>query len=501
LATLALALLTATLTTAAEPYFKIQVVDDQTGRGVPLVELTTVNDLRYYTDSAGVVAFYEPGLMSQVVYFKVASHGYEFPADGFGFRGARLKAEPGGKATVKIKRLNIAERLYRVTGGGIYADSVLVGDEPPLLQPLLNAQVVGSDSVVNAVFRGRIYWFWGDTNRPSCPLGNFHVPGATSRLPEDGGRDPQVGVELEYFLGQDGFAKPTCQMPGKGPTWIDGLVVLSEDGRERMFAKYVKVEPPLTIYERGLVEFDSEGEQFRHVVTFPEGAPVYPGGHPVQHRDADEDFVYFPEPLPYLRVRADCDALADLSQYEAYTCFKAGSREGSFELERAADGSLQYGWRRDTLPLTEKLQQQLVNDGRLKPEEGLFRLQDADTGKHVVVHSSSVYWNDFRQRWVMIALETFGTSALGEVWYTEAERLEGPWLTARKVVTHDRYSFYNPKQHPMLAQDGGRVIFFEGTYVNTFSGNDDRTPRYNYNQVMYRLDLADPRLQLPQAAP
>jgi hypothetical protein len=27
-----------------------------------------------------------------------------------------------------------------------------------------------------------------------------------------------------------------------------------------------------------------------------------------------------------------------------------------------------------------------------------------------------------------------------------------------------------------------------------FSGNPDKTPRYDYNQVMYRLDLADPRL-------
>ena len=45
-------------------------------------------------------------------------------------------------------------------------------------------------------------------------------------------------------------------------------------------------------------------------------------------------------------------------------------------------------------------------------------------------------------------------------------------------------------------EDGGRVIYFEGTYVNTFSGNPEKTPGYDYNQIMYRLDLADPRLQL-----
>jgi hypothetical protein len=88
---------------------------------------------------------------------------------------------------------------------------------------------------------------------------------------------------------------------------------------------------------------------------------------------------------------------------------------------------------------------------------------------------------------------------LGETWYAEADTLLGPWVYARKVVTHDRYSFYNPKHHPMFDQDGGRLVYFEGTYTHTFSGNDDPTPRYDYNQIMYRLDLDDPRLNLPVA--
>ena len=33
----------------------------------------------------------------------------------------------------------------------------------------------------------------------------------------------------------------------------------------------------------------------------------------------------------------------------------------------------------------------------------------------------------------------------------------------------------------------GRIIHFEGTYTYDFSGNPDKTPRYNYNQVLYRL--------------
>ncbi|MFZ9033886.1 MAG: hypothetical protein ACO21J_08035 [Anaerohalosphaeraceae bacterium] len=57
-------------------------------------------------------------------------------------------------------------------------------------------------------------------------------------------------------------------------------------------------------------------------------------------------------------------------------------------------------------------------------------------------------------------------------------------------MTHKSYSFYNPTQHPFFDEAGGQIIYFEGTYTAAFS-----TPRYEYNQIMYRLDLRDPRLQ------
>src|SRR6476620_11053615 len=71
---------------AANPaaYFTIEVVDEQTGRGVPRAELETCYHVRFYTDSAGLVAFNEPGLMNCKVFFTVTSHGYEFPKDMFG---------------------------------------------------------------------------------------------------------------------------------------------------------------------------------------------------------------------------------------------------------------------------------------------------------------------------------------------------------------------------------------------------------------------------------
>ncbi len=94
----------------------------------------------------------------------------------------------------------------------------------------------------------------------------------------------------------------------------------------------------------------------------------------------------------------------------------------------------------------------------------------------------------------MIFVQAGGSSSyLGEVWYAESEKIEGPWQNAKKIVTHEKYTFYNPVHHPFF--DDGRFIYFEGTYANTFSGNENQTPRYDYNQMMYRLDLSDARLR------
>ena len=251
----------------AEKPFAITVVDEETGRGVPLVELQTVNDIRFFTDSNGVVAFHEPGLMGQDVFFHVTSHGYEFPKDGFGFRGKALRGRRRAAARqLKIKRLNIAERLYRVTGGGhLPRQRARSAARRRSSEPLLNGQVFGSDSVVNAVYRGKLYWFWGDTNRPAYPLGNFHVPGATSELPGNGGLDPDAGVDLDYFVDDKGFARPTAEMPGDGPD-LDrrpGRRCRDATGRERLFASLRQGRAAAEGLRRGLAVFDDDKERVR----------------------------------------------------------------------------------------------------------------------------------------------------------------------------------------------------------------------------------------------
>jgi hypothetical protein len=484
--------------------FRIQVVDEETGWGVPLVELRMVNQIRFVTDSNGIVAFDEPGLFNRKVFFTVRSHGYEFEKDGFGFRGKAIDITEGGSARLAIRRLNIARRLYRVTGEGIYRDSVLTGDKVPIREPLLNGQVFGQDSVVNAVFRGRIYWFWGDTNRPDYPLGNFHVPGATSELPDHGGLDPGTGVNLAYFVDDNGLARPTAPMPGEGPTWISGLVVLKDkDGVERMFAVYAKVRKSLQIYERGLAEFNPLTNRFDKILQFPTPSQYpgeHPDGHPFLYNDHGVDYIYYASPFPLVRVPALPEQLKTVGACESFSCLKPGTRLAQQQLDRDQAGVLHYGWKPATQFVRQEQQNQLIGKQLIRADEVLLNLRDVDTGRTVIAHGGSVYWNQYLKRWVMIAVQSAGTSSyLGEIWFAQADAPTGPWTYARKIVTHDRYSFYNPKQHPMFDKDGGRVIFFEGSYTATFSGNPDPTPRYDYNQLMYQLDLSDRRLALPVA--
>jgi len=86
---------------------------------------------------------------------------------------------------------------------------------------------------------------------------------------------------------------------------------------------------------------------------------------------------------------------------------------------------------------------------------------------------------------------------LGDIWYAEGDTPVGPWVYAKKIATHNKYNFYNVTQHPFFDKDGGRYIYFDGTYSTLLSQMDYETPRYDNNQIMYRLDLNDPRLYLP----
>ncbi len=493
-----LSLLTCRAALAAGPYFTIEVVDDRTGRGVPLVELRTTNNIRCYTDSGGLVAFHEPGLMDRDVFFHVSSHGYEFPKDGFGFRGRRLRTTPGGTARLKLRRKNIADRLYRITGQGIYRDSILVGRRAPIREPLLNGRVLGQDSTQAAIHRGRIHWFWGDTARESYPLGHFAMSGATSRPPGKGGLDPNAGIDLAYFVDKEGFSRKMAPLGGPGMIWVDAVMTLKDKSdRERLLGHYCRMKSLSERLEHGMVVFNDETQTFERLVKFRMGSRLEPAGQPLRVTVGGQPYYYFtPSAYPLVRVKADWECVLNLKSYEAFTPLAPGSGydRKSPQLDRGAGGRLLWSWKADTAALDAFRQEELVRAGKIKPAEAWIRLRDVESGKAVHPHRGSVRWNAFRKRWIMVCNQAGGTSYLGEVWYAEADAPEGPWVSARKIVTHDHYSFYNPVHHAFFDQRGGRIIYFEGTYSHTFSATKTPTPRYDYNQIMYRLDLADPRL-------
>ena len=207
---LLLLLVAATPFSAANPgYFGIQVVDRATGRGVPRVKLTTTTNDVFVTDSAGNAAVLTAAYAGLQTWFSVDSDGYTAPSSGFNTHGVRLVVEADKNATVQVTRTQKAERLYRLTGQGIYIDTVLLGRQPPIDKPLLNAGVQGQDSILTALFGGVIHWFWGDTGRLSFPLGNFQSTGATScsavELQGQSPQDPpclsvEEGVNLQYYV-------------------------------------------------------------------------------------------------------------------------------------------------------------------------------------------------------------------------------------------------------------------------------------------------------------
>ncbi|MCA8921817.1 MAG: hypothetical protein KDD82_08405 [Planctomycetes bacterium] len=482
----------------ADAPFRITAVDGASGRGVPLVELRTTDNVSYWTDSAGVIALDAPELMGRETWFEIHAHGYRYPADGLGLVGVRLTPRPGEAARVELERVNVAERLYRVTGAGVYHHSRRLGDAVPLGRPALLAELTGCDSVQAEVYRGRLTWVWGDANRLSYALGNFKATGARSWLPGAGGADPALGVELEYFTRPDGFARELCAFGGgePGPVWLDGLVsVRDAAGREHLVAHFVRVKSLGEVYARGLARFDDASGTFKVWRELPLDAPLAPRGHALRVSVDGVDYLYFADPLPDVRVRATLEALGDPAQYEGFSMLVPGAHDPAApRFDRDPEGRLRLGWKRGAHPLRPAEQLPWVGKG-LAAEEVFPRLRAPEQARLITPHRGSVQ-PDPGGGWTWIFTEAGGESShLGEVWFARAPSPLGPWAFARKVVTHDRYSFYNPTQHEYFSDE--RWLYFEGTYTTLFAGTERKTPRYDYNQILYRLDRRDPRLRLP----
>ena len=204
-------------------------------------------------------------------------------------------------------------------------------------------------------------------------------------------------------------------------------------------------------------------------------------------------------PYPLVRVPADPDALADPGACEAFTCLAARNAA------RAAEARPRGG-RRSALCLEEEHPARARRTaGRswsrralLKPDEALLNLRDVVTGKTVLAHGGSVYWNEYRRRWVMIAVEIVGSLVPGRGLVRRGRHAARP-LGLRPQGRH-------PRRLQLLQSQAASAVrparaagssSSRGLTPRPSRATKDPTPRYDYNQVMYQLDLADPRLALP----
>ncbi|MGL4549956.1 MAG: hypothetical protein ACRC33_02110, partial [Gemmataceae bacterium] len=221
----------------------------------------------------------------------------------------------------------------------------------------------------------------------------------------------------------------------------------------------------------------------------------FPHSHPVVHEERGKKWLVCGNPAPNVRVPATLEAVLDPGRYEAFTC-AAGKEEGA-DPRTGEDGKPAWRWQADLPPAGSDAEARWVKSGKLKPEHARFYPANAaDAAERVQLHSGTVRWNGHRKRWVVLAGQLGGKSSLlGEVWYSEGRHPTGPFEKAVKVVTHDKMSFYNVCHHDFLDRRGGREVHFEGTYTSDFSGSPHKTPRYEYNQMLYRLDLDDPALR------
>jgi len=486
-------------------FFRVDVVDDETGIGVPLVLLRTNNYLEYFSDSAGRVAFFEPGMMNTSVWFSVLADGYELnvrktkgaysynaPYDSGFVVNTRVGAGP---AIVYMTRKQHAERVYRLTGGGLYRDSVLTGAPIPetvadraLIDPLSGS--TGQDTLhlvnLNAT---HVMYFFGDTVCPrsarqnNCNAKGMYTVAAVSDLGNDSRAEyqPSQPPRLKYIADSNHDAPhPIAPIaPLSQNTWIAGVFMGIDDGdaasgrdnysSDVLFAAYFKnpgdgASPGQA--KQGMAIWNASARQMEALGSpWPRNASLsLNGAHAVQ-------------------VISPADAAKG---FEAYAWFVNGYVTSRVLAKASAVARYE---RFEHLPMPAM----------------------------PTVSCNTVNWNAWAKRYLCLGDNRIDDGGIflfgGPVPITIAwsHDLLGPYVNATEIIAHNASgaSCYNGLHMPHMDMEGGRVVHVACTYtamwsntdkdpnlwssclfgINSHQGCSPVVPRYEYNNIVSRIDL------------
>src|ERR1700710_369574 len=96
-------------------------------------------------------------------------------------------------------------------------------------------------------------------------------------------------------------------------------------------------------------------------------------------------------PFCHTRVKAARASIIDPASYEAL---------------RFDENLKEWVWQREKVATTQGEELKLLLAGKMKREQAMFQLKDADSGKLVRMHNTSITWNAWRKKWVMIGLQS-----------------------------------------------------------------------------------------------
>ena len=446
-------------------YFGVRVVDSSSGRGIPAARVSVLHWLDQWSDSLGYVAFQEPALATPTQLFVTVE------SDNYDKLAVSLNASLGRSLSLQLRRQLPAERLYRVTGPGIFRDAVLLGAKlPPAAAAVaasdsdLSHGIAGQDAMISAQFRDKIVLSFGDTRSASDGAGQTMTSNALAPTQAFSRERILDGLPLSYSLSPSGETRPSlplhvsersvCEfgMPfarkGTNDSSVEiGALSATSRGLFVVFTKRPRGNmgpswADCTTCCWGIARYDIDTRVYRPQVLFPLKSPMFGRVTASQSLVTTEDGVeriYFTVQKPIVRVAVS--AIANLSAFE--------------EVAVAS-------------PFT-----------------------DQDINRAAVTHVASA------GLFVMIAEGR--EPRMGDILAATAKSLAGPWSSLCRIassnLTHN--ALYNPSIHTTINGSSGAEIIWSATLSDGYTTNsvhkqDGLTvPRYNYEVIMHRVRLDD----------